>query len=142
MSSITYLSPFLSMLRVCFGSLILWRISGSRAQGDSAAVTFQHVAGCFLLPPVWFTEKGRGISMTESDIMTPHHHIHTTQGGWRWCSGNAVEFILEFTSQNEERNDIYRRFLPALVLIIRRTGSGHAFALSLALDVAQRFISR
>lgn len=141
MSSITYLSPFLSMLRVCFGSLILWRISGSRAQGDSAAVTFQHVAGCFLLPPVWFTENGRGISMTESDTMTPHHHIHTTQGGWRWCSGNAVEFILEFTSRNEERMASIGAFC-LLSFSLYEEHSGHTFALSLALDVAQRFNSR
>lgn len=139
---------------MCFSSLMLWRISGSKAQGEFTAVTCQRVAGCFILSPVCFSKKAAW-------VIDGKKWYHDTASSYTYDSGwvevvfreYASDFISESTRRmrnvmpGHKRNEMggtlmnHRRSLPLLVLTCE-AASGHARAHSLALDVAQGFRSQ
>jgi hypothetical protein len=135
---------------------MLWRISGSKAQGEFTAVTCQHIAGCFILFPLCFSKKAAWFI----DGKKRHHGTapsYTYDSGRGWVEVVFREYADDFISEStrrmrnvmpgQKRNEMsgtlmnYRRILPLLVLTCG-TASGRAYARSLALDVAQGFRSR
>ncbi|WJG36018.1 uncharacterized protein FOBCDRAFT_48569 [Fusarium oxysporum Fo47] len=138
------------MLRVCFSSLMLWRISGSRVRDDPIAVVGQHTSGCFISRR-GYARKGGGNDgkKRHDDHVATVIYIRTTRGGWRrWCSGHLrLNFISDSMRQNAKGNGtkwngmiwnemVFSVHSDSLAFRYTWTASRHAFAPLLALDVA------
>lgn len=78
---------------MCFSSLMLWRISGSKAQGEFTAVTCQRVAGCFILSPVCFSKKAAWV-IDGKKWYQDTASSYTYDSGW-FLMGGGVQVIDE-----------------------------------------------